>query len=259
MHEDILSNLIITNTPSAITLHTSPMSYKCDPRIDWIITYQFQGELIYHVNQNTYYAHANNILIQPKGCIYRWRCTKPGYFITIRFDSELIWNDILSFPVKNGEKFLAAFQKVERIQTSLDPMRNIKVMQETYHILQMLTDIEPQYVPNSRQNQVLPAHKYIVTHYDQEIRNDHLAQLCGLSTAYFRKVFSDVYGTSPISYVQNLRMTKAKELLKSDFSSITDISLSLGYNNIYEFSKIFKKCYGTSPTQFVKDWHSSLL
>jgi len=260
MHEDILSNLIITNTPYALTLPTSSMPYKHYLRPDWLIIYQFQGELICHTNQNTYYGNTNNILIQPKGCSYRWRCSNTGYFITIRLDSELTWNEILSFPIINSEKFLAAFQKIERLQTSLEPMHNIKIMQETYHLLQMLTDIEePQYIHSSKQAQVLPAYKYIVTHYDQEIKNDYLAHLCDLSTAHFRKVFSEVYGTSPISYAQSLRMSKAKELLKSNFSSINDIALSLGYNNIFEFSKMFKKYHGISPTQFVKDWLCSSL
>ena len=37
---------------------------------------------------------------------------------------------------------------------------------------------------------------------------------------------------------------KAKEMLQCDYGSITDIALSLGYNNIYEFSKDFKKMQG---------------
>ena len=55
-----------------------------------------------------------------------------------------------------------------------------------------------------------------------------------------------------MNYIQNLRIRRAKEMLQSDYSSITDIAFALGYNNIYEFSKAFKKHTGVSPTKYLK-------
>lgn len=69
---------------------------------------------------------------------------------------------------------------------------------------------------------------------------------------YFRKLFCEIYGTSPIKYVNNLRIKKAKEALGSDYSSISDIALMLGFNNIYEFSRAFKAHTGSSPTEYAK-------
>jgi YesN/AraC family two-component response regulator len=59
-------------------------------------------------------------------------------------------------------------------------------------------------------------------------------------------------GISPISYVYELRIKKAKEMLKSDYSSIADIAQSLGYLSIYDFSKAFKKYTGVSPLKYAK-------
>lgn len=253
MHEDILSNIIITDTPRVFNLRVGSRLYRYDTLDDWIITYMYEGELLYHTEHETYVINGSNVLIQPNGSTYRWCCTETGRFISIRFDSPLTWNGLLVFPIKNRERILSAFRKAEHLQESQDPMRKMNPLQSTYSILQMLTNTEQPYAPTGKQNQVLPAYEYIVTHYTQTVRNDHLAQLCGLSTPYFRKLFTDIYGASPFSYVQSLRMCKAKELLKSDYLSISDIALSLGYNNIYEFSKMFKKQYGCSPTQFVKE------
>jgi len=41
-------------------------------------------------------------------------------------------------------------------------------------------------------------------------------------------------------------------MLKSDYGSISDIAVSLGYSNIYEFSRTFKKHTGLSPTEYLK-------
>lgn len=48
-------------------------------------------------------------------------------------------------------------------------------------------------------------------------------------------------GTSPIAYVHELRIKKAKEILKSDYGTISEIAKSPGYLNIYDFSRDFKK------------------
>jgi AraC-like DNA-binding protein len=57
---------------------------------------------------------------------------------------------------------------------------------------------------------------------------------------------------SPQAYIHTLRIRKAKELFHSDFGSISNVALSLGYSSIYDFSKTFKKYAGISPSKYVK-------
>ena len=89
--------------------------------------------------------------------------------------------------------------------------------------------------------------------YNKNIKNDVLANLCNLSTVYFRKLFTEIMGASPISYVHELRIKKAKEMLRSDYGNIKDIAESLGYLNIYDFSRTFKKYKGVSPREFCRE------
>ena len=42
---------------------------------------------------------------------------------------------------------------------------------------------------------------------------------------------------------------KAKEMLKSDYGTLSDIALSIGYSSLYDFSRDFKKHTGTSPVE----------
>ena len=92
--------------------------------------------------------------------------------------------------------------------------------------------------------------EYISQNYNKKIINDELAALTGLSTVYFRKLFTDIIGVSPIAYVHKLRVEKAKEMLKSDYGTLSDMAQSLGYPSLYDFSRDFKKHTGVSPSRY---------
>jgi len=57
-------------------------------------------------------------------------------------------------------------------------------------------------------------------------------------------------GVSPITYAKQLRIEKAKEMLKSDYGTLSDIAQSLGYSSLYDFSRDFKKHTGVAPSKY---------
>lgn len=252
MNLEILSNLIITKVYSATTMYTEKNTKtQRNNRPNWAIVIKYEGETIYTVKEKDYLSDINNLVILPKGCSYDWHCTQSGHFLIIEFESELVCNDIFSFYVKNSEKFLKLFKELEYQRTLRKPMYEAESIRDTYSILLMLTQtMSKKYLPAYKINKISPALEYIAKNYNTNIKNDVLANLCNLSTVYFRKLFTEIMGISPISYVNELRIKKAKEMLKSDHGSITDIAQSLGYLNIYDFSRVFKKYTGISPSKY---------
>ena len=93
---------------------------------------------------------------------------------------------------------------------------------------------------------------YIAMHYNEPLTNAVLAAQTNLSTVYFRKLFFELNGISPILYVQKLRIQKAKELLESDHAGIASVAGQLGYASVYDFSRTFKKHVGLSPSHYAK-------
>ena len=89
-------------------------------------------------------------------------------------------------------------------------------------------------------------------YFDSTITNNVLSNLCEMSTVYFRKNFENTYGIPPIKYLHNFRINKAKAILHSDYESIEQVALSVGYNSIYHFSKMFKIYTGKSPSEYAK-------
>lgn len=81
---------------------------------------------------------------------------------------------------------------------------------------------------------------------------DEIAQICGVSEGYFRKLFREYSGVNPIEFRQKHRIEKAKQLLLLDTHSIGEIADELNFSDIYHFSKTFKKITGISPQKYAK-------
>ena len=75
-----------------------------------------------------------------------------------------------------------------------------------------------------------------------------------MTTCWFIKKFKEVTGVTPIQYLLNIRLTTAKELLKSKKYNVSEVATAVGYENILYFSRIFTKHIGISPSKYKKTY-----
>ena len=94
--------------------------------------------------------------------------------------------------------------------------------------------------------------QYLKANYSQHISLDGIAQNMYLSPVYISKIFKEKTGDSPINYLIQIRLGKAKEMLEENRGSIRTIAAQVGYDDVYHFSKLFKKYYGVSPLYYRK-------
>ena len=94
-----------------------------------------------------------------------------------------------------------------------------------------------------------PAVSYLQRHiYDCDLKMDEIHRLCGVSDAYFRKIFFARFGVSPKKYVISKRLSYAKSIIDSgEFSTVKELALLVGYKDPLYFGKVFKQHYGASP------------
>jgi len=252
MNTELLSNLIITKVYSVSTLYTfEKTKLKRNDRERWAAVIKYEGETVYSFNGKRFLSDIDHIVILPKGCSYDWQCTRSGHFSIIEFESEKTFEEPFSFSVKNGETILKMFKDLESKRNLRKPMVELESIRDTYSILLVLTQtVEARYLPTEKQQKIVPAVEYISQHYNENITNDELAAIAGMSTVYFRKLFTSIMGVSPITYVHQFRTEKAKEMLASDYGTLSDIAQSLGYLNLYDFSRDFKKHTGVAPSKY---------
>lgn len=94
---------------------------------------------------------------------------------------------------------------------------------------------------------------YIHRNYRDNLKLETIAPLFGYSSSYLGKIFSKKLGINFNSYVDNVRIDKAKKLLEQDKLKVYEIAEQVGYSNVDYFHKKFKKVTGTSPAEYRKN------
>jgi len=92
--------------------------------------------------------------------------------------------------------------------------------------------------------------EYMQTNYMHKITLDELAQKVNLHPNYFCAVFNKYEGCSPMTYLNKLRMVKARSLLRTTDLSIRQIAEQTGFNSASFFSKRFKAVMGVTPKEY---------
>lgn len=79
---------------------------------------------------------------------------------------------------------------------------------------------------------------------------EEMAEEAGISVAYFYRLFLKYTGMTPRTYLERLRIQDACRRLTETQSSITLISMDLGFATSQHFARVFHRMTGTTPTQW---------
>lgn len=93
---------------------------------------------------------------------------------------------------------------------------------------------------------------WIRKHKFEKITLDDLARCCHLSRSSFEKKFRRLFGSSPGSYLIDLKLAATEELLRNTSLSCAEIAERSGFSNQFIFSRLFRKRYGISPRDYRK-------
>lgn len=96
------------------------------------------------------------------------------------------------------------------------------------------------------------ARQYMQNHYMEGISLEEVAGIVGFSSGYFSGLFKKEMGIGFSEYLIQLRMEKAKELLKGTNMNIKDICGQVGYSDLKHFTTLFKKYTGIKPGEYRK-------
>ena len=97
---------------------------------------------------------------------------------------------------------------------------------------------------------------YIDKNFTSSITLEELSRHSGLSKNGIISIFKRLYHTTPIQYINTLRIYRAEELLRTTDMPITQVALECGFNDSNYFARAFRQAKGMTPRAFRNAAHS---
>lgn len=95
---------------------------------------------------------------------------------------------------------------------------------------------------------------YMKKNYSKQLTVAELALMAGLSTNHFIRAFRQLTDKTPMAYLLQERIRRAKQLLFSS-ERVKQIAKEVGYRDEHYFSRVFKKSEGVAPASYLKNRH----
>jgi AraC family transcriptional regulator, exoenzyme S synthesis regulatory protein ExsA len=93
--------------------------------------------------------------------------------------------------------------------------------------------------------------EFMNANFSKPLAIEDYAYLTGRSLSTFRRDFIQQFGISPKQWLIDKRLERARSLLSGNHTSVSQVAMETGYENIPHFVKAFHKKYGTPPKQFL--------
>lgn len=142
--------------------------------------------------------------------------------------------------------------ELNSIEMILSNVKSVEELQEqAYKILSIGLSYRDSRPNGQHVHLIHQAKEYIEQHYaDPNLSLNEVAACANLSASHFSVVFSQETHQTFKEYLTEIRMTRAKELLRMTTLRSADIAYKVGYNDPHYFSSVFKKHTGLSPIEF---------
>ena len=203
-----------------------------------------------------------------------WRSTEEeNHVVTIQFSP-----DLLNYPIMNKRLFLPIKQLLadsrqglqfygadaERIKDEIVELTRIQGFQTATRFLNILNSLahaprrklvsnmyeSENLIHQSKSRRISKVCRYIEENISHKITLSDAAELVNMSDSAFSHFFKKQTGISFITYINNLRVAKACDMLANTTTSASEICYDCGFNNKSNFIRLFTKRKSMTPIEY---------
>ncbi len=222
------------------------------------LAYSFAGGTVYTFEDGTSLKTPPKSLIYlPKNRSYHVTTSAHrGYTACINFqlleNGSGRANDPFLFTPEDTASIERCFSAANRAWLGKAAGYECRVMANLYEILSVMRcEAAKPYYPSDQYRRVDETVDYIRRSFTLgDVPIEKLAAMAGMSDVYYRRLFKTKYGVSPVRFIQNLRVERAKELIQSSSCTVETARKLAGYGSVSYFCRQFRQITGMTPSEY---------
>lgn len=230
----------------------------------WELTYVDKGELLTTIDGVSYHLKQGDLIFYAPMQFHTQSTFEKisSSYLTINFKMNFNHADLLCnkiFSLKRDSYFIVT-RLIEELSNDNLYSNDLSLCYLKQLIIQMLrldnshfhskpTTHMQQTYENELLNDIL---LYIDNNIYEKISVSTLCEHFCISTSMLHSLFRKNMNNTAKNYINELKLSKSKELIRNSTHTLSEISEMLGFSSIHYFSKKFKSYFNISPTEYSK-------
>lgn len=210
---------------------------------DYVLLMVFEGVLRFTENDTDYEIYPGEYHIQKSNTFQRGdKVSDSPKYLYVHFLAE--WTDDDATMPFEGT---FSYSKAKSLMEELDELShtNSSLIQKSAKFYEILLLLQKKTKPTGIADKIA---EYI---HEENLSEVSLGKIC--ERFYFSKnhiinIFKKEFGVTPIKYINNLKLNRAKYLLEVTSDNLEEIAIKSGFNDYSHFYKLFQKETGISPS-----------
>ena len=172
-------------------------------------------------------------------------------------DGDTNWSIAFNkYHFDNDADVTALINKLMRLCVSTDKAKDIYADLSLKELLirlvqsQQLHTVQQAAQSDSNKGRMQYVLKYIHDNLAEKIPVEQLCRKAYMNRNQFFQLFKQQFGVTPVDYINQERIRKAKQLMTQTQSSLAEISWQCGFSDVNYFSRLFRKAEGLTPGQY---------
>lgn len=217
------------------------------------LTFVTNGEAIYYINDKSYSLKRGEGVLIPKGAIREAKTTSEKPLECVAFSVEAPEMSSLGISHKfcweQSDKLKIYFKEFNIEWAQKNPMYLLKCKALFNLIVYELTQLDQLPTKNIHVENVK---RYIIENIHTKLTVNKIAEELNIHPVYCGALFKEYTQLSIHQYINNIRISKAKELIALENMPMHMIGFAVGIEDTCYFSKLFKEYVGVSPSSYRK-------
>ena len=224
------------------------------------LSFRVKGDADYKHGEQAYHARSADIVFVPAHYDYTITANKNEEVYVIHFYIEGSSFDTMQvFSPTNPDVFYRLFVEISETWCTKPIGYAAKMLSLFYKIAEQIAVQTQKQSLLTTPPKLEEALSYLHEQFTSpETTVESTARHIKTSTVYLRKIFHLTLGTTPLKYLNGLRMNYAVGLLKTGYYTIEEIAELSGFNDPKYFSTLYKKTMGVPPSEKLRKALSSL-